>query len=245
MYRNHTISVCLPCRNEGEHLAQVLCTVPSIVDEVIVVSNASSDDSVEVARKAGAVVYEDDRTVGGIGYGFAHMTGITKATGDIIVGLDADGTYPVEDLSKIVDYLLDHDFDFVSCSRLAKSEIPFKLRFGVQLLNLEVRMLYGRKIADVLSGMWVFRQSVRGELALDQGDWNLSPQIKLAALMHSQVRFVEYPIIQKQRLGKTHQRYFRTGLMHAYWILKNRIAHLRPWLVEPAVVVDGGFVSDT
>lgn len=235
MYRNHTISVCLPCRNEGKHLARVLHEVPSIVDEVIVVSNASNDDSVEVARSLGAMAYEDDRTIAGIGYGFAHMTGIGVAKGDIIVGLDADGTYPIEELSSIIDYLLDHKVDFVSCSRLERSDIPFKLRLGVRLLNLEVRLLYGRKLKDTLSGMWLFRHEVQNKLLLDRGDWNLSPQIKLEALMHPDISFAEYPIVQKQRFGKTHQHYFRTGLAHAYWILKNRVAHLQPWLVEPTL----------
>ena len=243
MYRNNTISVCLPCRNEGEHLARVLRTIPSIVDEIIVVTNASTDNSAEVARKMGATVYEDNRTIGGIGYGFAHMTGIMAARGDIIVGLDADGTYPIEELSNVLDYILERKLDFISCSRLELSKIPSKLRIGVRLLNLEVRLLYGRVLADTLSGMWVFRREARASLALDQGDWNLSPQIKLEALLQPQVSFAEYPVVQKDRFGKTHQHYFRTGFSHAYWIFKNRIAHLQPWLVTPALVA-GDDVAD-
>ena len=244
MYRNHTISVCLPCRNEGEHLTQVLRAVPSIVDEVIVVSNASTDDSVDVARKAGATVYEDNRVIGGVGYGFAHMTGIMAAKGDIIVGLDADGTYPVEELPRIVDYLLDSETDFISCSRLEYSEIPLKLNLGVRLLNLEVRLLYGRKITDTLSGMWMFRREVRRSLSLNQGDWNLSPQIKLEALMSPEITFAEYPIIQKRRFGKTHQHYFRTGFSHACWIVKNRVRHLEPWLVMSTIVKGDDAMGD-
>ena len=230
MYRNRTVSVCLPCRNEARHLAEVIRAIPAFVDEIIVISNASTDDSVAVARKAGAVVLEDDRTVGGVGYGFAHMTGIAAARGDIIVGLDADGTYPAEELAHIIDYLLDGGLDFVSCARLARSRIPFKLRLGVQLLNAEVRLLYGRRIADILSGMWVFTAAARQRLELDRGDWNLSPQIKLLAAMNPDIAFAEYPIIQKERYGVTHQHYFHTGFSHARWILANRLHRLRPWL---------------
>ncbi|HEY4160433.1 MAG TPA: glycosyltransferase family 2 protein [Candidatus Saccharimonadales bacterium] len=230
MYRNHTVTVCLPCRNEARHLRKIIRAVPSFVDEIIVISNVSTDDSVAVARAEGVVALEDNRTVGGIGYGFAHATGIAAAHGDIIVGLDADGTYPVEDLADAIDYMLDGNLDFVSCARLRRSRIPFKLRLGVTLLNAETRLLYGMRITDILSGMWVFTRTARGQLILDQGGWNLSPQIKIAAATNPNIRFAEYQIAQKQRYGTTHQHYFRTGFLHAQWILASRVRSQRPWL---------------
>jgi len=211
-------------------LRKIIQAIPSFVDEIIVISNASTDDSVAIARAAGSVALEDNRTVGGIGYGFAHMTGIAAAHGDIIVGLDADGTYPVEDLAAILDYMLDGNLDFVSCARLSRSRMPFKLRLGIVLLNTETRVLYGTHITDILSGMWVFARSVRGQLALDQGGWDLSPQIKIAAATNPNVRFAEYQIAQKPRYGATHQRYFRTGFLHARWILANRLRGRQPSL---------------
>lgn len=231
MYRNRTISVCLPCRNEAQHLAEVIGSVPAFVDEIIVISNVSTDDSLAVADAAGARVIEDNRTAGGVGYGFAHMSGIAAAQGDIIVGLDADGTYPVEDLGKILDFTLDNTLDFVACSRLLRSRIPLKLRTGVKLLNAEAAVLYGRHITDILSGMWVFTAAARGQLDLTQGDWNLSPQIKLQAAMNPDIAFAEYQIVQKERYGKTHQQYLRTGFSHARWILVNRVRRSQPWPV--------------
>src|ERR1700730_14699941 len=103
MYRNKTISLCLPCRNESKHLKKVIKNIPAVVDEVIVISNKSTDDTVEVAKKLGLKVIEENRTIKGIGYGFAHIAGIKAAQSDIIVGADGDGTYPVEDLPKIID----------------------------------------------------------------------------------------------------------------------------------------------
>lgn len=231
MYRNRTVSVYFPCRNEAKHLAQIIGAVPDWVDEILVVSNASSDDSVAVARRAGAVALEDNRTVGGIGYGFAHMTALREAKGDIVVGLDADGTYPLDDLSRILDHLLDTNAGFVSCARLRRSQIPFKLRFGVQLLNFEARLLYGLRVSDVLSGMWAMTAAARDSLRLDQGDWNMSPQIKIEAATNPAVNFAEVQIMQKARFGQSHQRYFHTGFSHAWWLLRNRLTHPRPWLL--------------
>lgn len=238
MYRNKKITVCLPCRNEAGHLKEVVARIPSFVDEVIVISNKSVDNTVEVAKELGVKAIEDNRTLDGIGYGFAHMTGIIEATGDIIVGADGDATYPIEDLAKIIDYLLEKDLDFVSCNRYPlqdDTKIPLKLKLGVWMLNTETRLLYGVKIKDILSGMWVFKREARDYLGLTMGDWNLSPQIKINAATNKLIAFDEYSIAQHQRMGSSHQNYFKTGFSHAVWILKNSFG-TRSWSVKVAPV---------
>lgn len=227
MIKKKKISVVIPCRNEGGHIAKVVKRIPKYIDEIIVVSNKSTDNTVEAARKIGGRVkaYEDNRTLKGIGYGYAHITGIKKSTGDIIMAMDGDATYPVEDTKEIVTHLLDNNLDFISCNRYPlkdDTKIPLKLKVGVGLLNLETRLLYGIKIKDVLSGMWIFKKEIKDELALDMGDWNLSPQIKINAARNPKIRFSEYNIIQHSREGETKQDYFATGFSHAVWILKNR-----------------------
>jgi glycosyltransferase involved in cell wall biosynthesis len=229
MYRNKTITLCLPCRNEGKHLHQVVKAVPDIVDEIIIISNNSKDNTVAVAKKIGGKVkvIEDNRTIGGVGYGFAHMTGIAAAKGQIIIGADGDATYPLEDTGKIIDHMLKNKLDFVSCNRYPlqdETTIPFQLQLGVKFLNLEIRLLYGIAIKDALSGMWLFKRSVRSKLNLSMGEWNLSPQIKLNAATNPDIEFQEYSIKQHQRLGDTKQHYLKTGLSHAWWIFKNRFA---------------------
>jgi len=226
MYKAQRITVCLPCRNEGNHLEEVIRHIPSYVDEIIVISNRSTDDTVAVARSLGVQVHEDNRALGGIGYGFAHMTGIKHATGDIIVGVDGDGTYPVEKLDKVIDHMRTNLLDFIACNRYPLqdgTQIPFKLRLGVGTLNLEARLLYGVKINDILSGMWVFRKDIREQLQLTMGDWNLSPQIKLNAACNLDIAYGEFSITQHDRLGATHQHYIKTGLSHLLWIFKNRV----------------------
>lgn len=232
MYRNKKITICFPCRNEAGHLHEVVKRIPKFVDEVIVISNASKDDTVKVAKNLGLKALEDNRTIGGIGYGFAHMTGIEAATGDIIVGADGDATYPIEDLAKVIDYLLDNNLDFISCNRYplqAGTKIPFKLRLGVGILNKEVRLLYGQKMNDILSGMWVFKKSIAKDLELTMGDWNLSPQIKLNAALHPKIAFAEYSIAQHQRLGESKQSHYKTGFQHLWWIFKHRFGVRFDW----------------
>jgi glycosyltransferase involved in cell wall biosynthesis len=229
MIKNKKITLCLPCRNEGNHLKEVVAMVPKYVDEIIVISNNSKDNTVAQAKKIGGrvKVIEDNRTIGSIGYGFAHMSGIAAAQGDIIVGADGDGTYPFKEIDKVAQYLLKNNLDFISCNRYPLKDgtkIPFKLRLGVSLLNWEIQILYGFKIQDALSGMWVFKKEIRDQLNLNMGEWNLSPQIKINAATSSNIMFEEYSIIQHQRLGETKQNYFKTGFAHALWIFKNRFS---------------------
>lgn len=236
MYRDKRITVCFPCRNESKHLEEVVKRVPKFVDEIIVISNASKDNTVEVGRKLGVRVFEDNRTIGGIGYGFAHMTGIENATGDIIVGADGDATYPIEDLATIIDDLLDNNLDFISCNRYPLqpgTKIPFMLKLGVTTLNTEVQILYNRKIQDILSGMWLFRSEISDRLDLTMGEWNLSPQIKLNAATNPDIRFGEHSIAQHQRMGESHQNHFKTGFSHLWWIFRNRFSSAKSLAKQP------------
>jgi glycosyltransferase involved in cell wall biosynthesis len=235
VYKSLKISVILPCRNEGGHLKEVIKKIPRIVDEIIIVSNRSTDNTVQEAKRLKLTVYEDNRAIKGIGYGFAHMTGIQKAKGDIIVGIDGDATYPIENLKEIIDHLQEQQLDFISCNRYPlkdNTKIPFLLKFGVMILNIETRMLYGIKINDILSGMWVFRKNIRTNLDLTMGDWNLSPEIKIKAAVSRSIAFGEFSIIQHKRHGETKQKYFSTGYSHAKWILLNRLGLGKPGKVE-------------
>jgi len=224
------VSVVIPCRNEEKHLQEVVALLPERIDEIILVSNASTDRTVEKGQELAyenpkVKFFEDNRTLCGIGYGYAHISGIEKATGDFIMCGDGDATYPFEEIENIIRFMEEQQLDFVSCNRYPVPkgvEIPLKLRIGVSLLNWEIRLLYGFKIKDTLSGMWVFRQTIKNDLKLTMGDWNLSPQIKLNAIKNPNIRFAEYAIKQRLRKGITKQNYFKTGFNHAFWIFKNR-----------------------
>jgi len=134
---------------------------------------------------------------------------------------------PVEQLADIIDNFIDSELNFMSCNRYplhTDTHIPFKLQFGVWILNMEVKILYGKNIQDILSGMWVIDRGIRSELNLKMGDWNLSPEIKLSAATKPKIKFAEYPIVQHQRHGESHQNYWKTGLSHMWWVFKNRFA---------------------
>lgn len=225
MLRKQKISLVIPCKNEASSLRKLLPKVPSFVDEVLVVDNDSTDKTILTAKYFDAkIVQEFRKDVRGIGYGFAHQRGIQKATGDIVITLDGDGTYPLHAIKSVVTHLVKNELDFISCRRypLIRAHAVSRIRqLGVRILNQEVRLLFGYPIHDILSGMWVARRSTLKKMQLKEGGWNLSPEIKLRALTDPSISFAEYHIDHMYRSGGvSKQSIWITGLDHLQFIAR-------------------------
>ena len=115
---NTITKVIIPAYNEEKSIAKVIQDLPSTVDEIVVVSNNSSDETVNVAKKAGATVLTEKRR----GYGYACLKGISYIKSqtikpDIIVFLDGDySDYPKE-LNKLIAPIINEHFDFIVGAR--------------------------------------------------------------------------------------------------------------------------------
>src|SRR6266516_4200660 len=113
MYKNLRITAVIPCINEEIGISEVLREVPPFVDEVIVVDNGSTDRTAVIARDMGAHVISELHR----GYGKAYKSGFSRATGDIIVTLDGDHSYPVDALSYLLEAFMHCRVGFLSASR--------------------------------------------------------------------------------------------------------------------------------
>ena len=133
MFLGKRISVVIPCHNEEEGVRVVIEQMPPIVDEILVVDNASSDRTAEVARELGARVVSEQRK----GYGRAYKTGFAKARGDVVVTMDGDGTYPPNSIPLLVQVLVTEKLDFMTARRWRSksdtSQSPLRL-FGNAVL---------------------------------------------------------------------------------------------------------------
>jgi len=226
MVKGKKISLIIPCRNEEKGITKLVKSMPKWIDEVIVVDNNSSDKTAQVAKKAGAVVVKEKKVDHqGIGYGYAHMAGYKKATGDFIATIDGDDTYPAKDIKGIVKRMVERHIDFVNCNRhplLDKDAISFTRRLGTWVLNTETWLLYGYPTRDILSGMFIFKKEVKNKLNVKQGGWNLSPEIKLNAISNPEIKYAECHINHFDREGVSHNQIWRTGFMHLFYILNKR-----------------------
>lgn len=230
MLRKKKISIIIPCRNEEAALYSMLQNVPSCVDEIIVVDNGSTDNTVFVAETLGAKVISEKKEVDGVGYGFAHKAGMKAAKGDIIVALDGDGTYPIEKIPEIISFMENAHLDFVSCARFPLSDsgaISSTRKLGVKVLNLETSLLFGYPMKDILSGMWVMKKECIRKMKIRSGEWNFSPEIKIAALMHPKIHFSEYHISHSVRFnGVSKQNIWKTGFNHLQFIVALRFRYM-------------------
>ncbi len=234
MYKNHRISLVMPCYNEERGLPEVYRDLPSIVDEVIVADNNSTDRTAEIARQFGAIVVTETKQ----GYGAAYKTGLRRATGDIIVTMDGDGTYPRNFIPILLDVMIDEGFDFITCDRTGHKDKPSNwLRvFGNDVLNLFIWLLFWFRVRDSQSGMWVFRRWVLSHLNLTSDGMAFSEEIKLEAMSKKAlIRSNELPIYYKERHGVSKLRIWRDGFYNLFFLFRKRFGMLgkAPPLVEP------------
>jgi glycosyltransferase involved in cell wall biosynthesis len=224
-----TISIVIPALNEEEGIQWTMQALPKDELEtmgyqvqILVVDNNSDDATAELASKAGAeVVFEQKR-----GYGRAYKTGFASAKGDIIVTTDADATYPLEDIPKLVEMLERENLDFLTTNRLdmiAKGAMPFRKRMGNAILSLTMRILFNLGIKDSQSGMWVFKRSVLDNLVLRSDNAAYSQELKIEACHFAKYRWREVPIKYESRIAEAKLGGWKVGFGNLLHLIKKRI----------------------
>jgi glycosyltransferase involved in cell wall biosynthesis len=223
MYKAQRITVIIPCLNEEQGIESVLRRMPGFVDEVIVVDNGSTDRTSEVAKGFGArVIREDVR-----GYGRSYKAGFASATGDILVTLDGDHSYPPDAISYLLEAFLHLEVDFLNASRFPVRDshaMSFKHKFGNLVLSLAMSVLYLRRVRDSQSGMWVFRRAILKDMKLISDGMAFSEEIKIEALKSSRIRFAEISIMYTSRLGEIKLNPWRDGFYNLWFLIKKRFS---------------------
>lgn len=225
-----SISIVIPALNENDGIISTINTVPKEILEklgysvqILVVDNGSTDGTGDLARKAGAdVILENKR-----GYGSAFKCGFKNAKGDIIVTADADGTYPFNEIPKLVHELEDKKLDFITTNRFShmqKGSMPLINKVGNTILSLEIKTLFALNMRDPESGMWIFRRDILAGLKLKSDGWPFSHELKIEACYYNKNRWEEFPISYKKRHGKTNlSNAWKVGFMDLADIFKKRL----------------------
>ena len=221
MYKNLKLSVVIPCFNEQDGVGAVLARMPASVDEVVVVDNNCTDATAHVAASLGArVVREAVR-----GYGAAYKTGLRAATGDLVITMDGDGTYPPEEIERLVDHLLAHEWDFLSANRFPLTDpaaMSWTTRMGNRALTWSARLLFAKPLCDSQSGMWVIRRAVLERLQLRSNGMAFSEEIKVEAWLQG-CRFGEAHIPYGARIGEVKLQKWRDGALNLAFLVRKRL----------------------
>lgn len=198
------IKVIIPAYNEEASIGFVVREIPEIVSEIIVISNNSTDKTIEVAKNAGATVLSENRK----GYGYACLKGleyisaqITKP--DIIVFLDGDYSDCPDELTKLIEPILNGDTDFVIGARVSgfreKNSMTPQQVFGNWLATFLMKLFFNAKFTDLGPFRAIKYQKL---LALDMQDktygWTVEMQLKV---LKQKMSYVEIPVHYKTRIG--------------------------------------------
>ena len=222
MHKGHTVSVVIPCYNEEEGIRVTLADMPDLVDEVVVVDNNCTDRTAEVATAMGARVICESKP----GYGAAYKAGFGAATGDVIVTMDGDATYPRAFIPVLLDVLIDEELDFISCDRTGHKaeEANSGLRvLGNLILNVAMFALFFVWLKDSQSGMWVFRRAILSQLNLTSDGMSFSEELKIEAFSNKAFKSAEVPIYYKERVGESKLDLWRDGFTNLLFLLQKRL----------------------
>jgi glycosyltransferase involved in cell wall biosynthesis len=225
---NQKLTIVIPALNEEQGIEKTVRAIPraeinriGYQSQILVVDNGSEDATAELAAGAGAeVVSEPNR-----GYGTALKKGFAAAEGVIIVTADADGTYPLEDIPRLVQILDGENLDFITTNRFAlmqKEAMSKRNRAGNAMLSWTMRLLFGLKIEDSQSGMWVFRREILKNLKLSSNT-PLSQEIKIEACHFARCRWREVPIRYRPRSGKAKLGGWKVGTGNLIHLVSKRL----------------------
>ena len=166
----NNIAVLIPCYNEEVTIGKVVrdfqAALPGCL--VYVYDNNSSDNTRLVARAAGALVRTE--VLQGKGHVVRRMFADVEA--DIYVLVDGDDTYDAHAVNAMTDLLIAENLDMVTGIRQHEAPEAYRLghQFGNAILTGAVRMIFGARISDMLSGYRVFsRRFVKSFPALAAG----------------------------------------------------------------------------
>lgn len=199
-----SINVIIPAYNEADSIANVIHDIPDTVEEIIVVSNNSSDHTEMNAKKAGATVLRETQR----GYGYACLKGmayVAKKTQkpDIIVFLDGDYSDYPEELTKIVVPIIEKDIDFVIGARVKRlreeGAMTMPQIFGNWLATFLMKLFFGATFTD----LGPFRAIKYDKLlALNMEDktygWTVEMQLKA---IKQNLSYTEVPVNYRNRIG--------------------------------------------
>ncbi len=205
------LSVVIPAYNEENGIAEIANRVLKIkpdlakvgIDELelLVVDDGSRDRTAEVAGCIDGVTLV--RHPQNKGYGAALKTGFSKARGELIGFLDADGTYPPEYFPKLCVSAMNGS-DLVIGSRMAgeDSQMPLTRRVGNFFFANLLSLLGRQKVTDSASGMRVFKKEILETIYPLPDGLNLTPVMSTRAL-HEGITIKEVPIPYSERVGRS------------------------------------------
>ena len=198
------VKVIIPAYNEEDSIANVINDIPDFVNEVIVVSNNSNDNTKINAKNAGATVLSENKR----GYGYACLKGMEyianqKQKPDIVVFLDGDYSDYPEELTKIIEPILNDNKDFVIGARVKRlreeGSMTIPQIFGNWLATTLMSLFFGAKFSD-LGPFRAIKYDKLLVLGMEDKTYGWTVEMQLKVLKQN-MTYTEIPVNYRNRIG--------------------------------------------
>jgi len=195
------LTVVIPTLNEGESIEMVIDEVLSVGvprDRILVVDGGSTDGTVEKAREKGVRVVMQR----GKGKADAVKTALEEANTEYVMFMDGDWTYPAKHIPELYNKIRGECLDEVIGARTwGEGSQPLIFRLGNRLLTSLFNLLFGTRLRDVLSGMYVVRRKALRDAAFSSRGFGIESEIA-SHVASTTGRIGEVPIEYRKRVGE-------------------------------------------
>ena len=190
------IIVGIPAFNEEKNIASLIIQLKKITDEIVVCDDGSTDLTSKIAEELGATVINHEKN---LGYGAAIRSIFLKSKdldGDILVTFDADGQHRVEDISKVINPIINEESDLVIGSRFldeSEKEVPKYRKVGINVITKITNATIKKQLTDSQSGFRAYSKKILNELNPSESGMGISTEILIKASAKN-FRISEVPI---------------------------------------------------
>jgi glycosyltransferase involved in cell wall biosynthesis len=210
-------SVIIPMCNEAATIGAVVSELRGTAGwrEIIVVDDASSDESATEAAAAGALVLRHPYNKGN---GGAIKTGLRAATGEWVLILDGDGQHAPEDATRLVGHL--GEYDLVVGARSPETQATSARRIGNHLLNYLASYVTRHRVPDLTSGFRAARRRYMLEFIHLLPNGFSTPTTTTLAFLHAGYNVRFEPVDARTRHGESKIKFARDGTKFFLILLK-------------------------
>ena len=195
---------CLPAYNEEKKIYDVVKETSKFVDKVVVCDDGSSDQTKEIAKKAGALVINHSKNKG---KGAAMRTLFEyakKIDGDIVITMDSDGQFLPEEIPKLVNSLVENNADIVTGYRFEnEKDMPSYRKFGNKVLDKMTNLSTELTVRDSQSGFRAYSKKAINSIKFSTDGFGADSEILINASRKG-LKIIEEPVtVIYHNIGKT------------------------------------------
>lgn len=215
MFRKSDVTIVLPTLNEEEAIGRVIEELKQKgYYNILVVDGYSQDNTPEIAKRNGVRVIQQH----GVGKSMAIKTAIEHITTPFMLVMDGDCTYDAGDIEKFLPHVANYD-EVIGARINGKNNVPKLNRLGNWVITKTFNFLFGTKLADVCSGMYMLRSDFAKQLNLETGGFDI--EVEIAAQAAREGGITQVPINYRKRVGKQKLRSWKHGfqIMATVWNL--------------------------